>query len=61
MDIETSLHPWTKSHLIVYDPFNNSVEFDLLIFFFKEFLHLWSLGIVVYSSLVLFLPGFVIR
>lgn len=35
VDIETSLHPWTKSHLIVvYDPFNNSVEFDLLIFFF---------------------------
>ena len=38
MDIETSLHPWTKSHLIVvYDPFNNSVDFDLLFSFLRIF------------------------
>ena len=53
--VDPSLHLRDKSHLImVYDPFS-AVEFSLLVFCW-EFLHLYSLGILVYSFLFLCCP-----
>ena len=48
VNIEKSLHPWDKFHLImVYDPFNVLLDSSLLIFCWG-FLHLYSLQILTY-------------
>ena len=51
VDIDKSLHPWDKSHLImVYDPFTLSLRFGLLIFCWG-FLYLCSSVILVCNFL----------
>ena len=48
-NIEPSLHPWNKSHLIiVYDPFLYIVEFGVLILCWV-FLHLYSSEILAFN------------
>ena len=52
LDMEESLHPWNKFHLImVYDPFNVLLRFGLLRIW--GFLHLPSLMILACSFLLL--------
>ena len=50
VDIEPSLHPWNKSHLITVWSFLCVVEFGLVIFCWG-FLHLYSLGILACNFL----------